>query len=156
MYGTDSEVLIYTYKNIGICYLALGIPEKAEDYYLKAIALMELTQQVEGVAQELDPELLKEDREQLATLYHNLFISAISNNEREKAREYNLKTMHYYTLLHGERSLEVSNCKQIQSTLALRLGHLDDSVRWMEEALAYFDEDQAANDEELKHSQDEI
>lgn len=139
VYGTDSEVLIYTYKNIGICYLALGIPEKAEDYYLKAITLMELMQQIEGVVQEQDPELLKEDREQLATLYHNLFISAISNNEREKARDYNLKTMHYYTLLHGERSLEVSNCKQIQSTLALRLGQLDDSVRWMEGALTYFD-----------------
>lgn len=48
VYGADSEVLIYTYKNIGICYLALGIPEKAEDYYLKAITLMEMMQQVEG------------------------------------------------------------------------------------------------------------
>ena len=100
VYGQDSEVLIYTYKNIGICYLALGIPEKAEDYYLKAITLMELMQQVEGgeagAENQVDPLLLKEDREQLATLYHNLFISAISNNEREKAREYNLKTMQYY------------------------------------------------------------
>jgi tetratricopeptide (TPR) repeat protein len=42
IYGEDSEVLIYTYKNIGICYLALGIPEKAEDFYLKALNLMEL------------------------------------------------------------------------------------------------------------------
>ena len=48
VYGEDSEVLIYTYKNIGICYLALGIPEKAEDYYHKAIALKEMMQQVEG------------------------------------------------------------------------------------------------------------
>ncbi len=111
VYGQDSEVLIYTYKNIGICYLALGIPEKAEDYYLKAITLMEMMQQVEGgegaenVENPVDPILLKEDREQLATLYHNLFISAISNNDREKARDYNLKTMHYYQLLHGENSL---------------------------------------------------
>ena len=52
VYGEDSEVLIYTYKNIGICYLALGIPEKAEDYYLKAITLMELMQQIEGSAPE--------------------------------------------------------------------------------------------------------
>ena len=47
--------------------------------------------------------------------------------------------MHYYGLLYGENSLQVSNCKQIQSTLALRLGSLDDSVRWIEEALTYFD-----------------
>lgn len=75
----------------------------------------------------------------MATLYHNLFISAISNNERDKAREYNLKTMHYYSLLHGENSLEVSNCKQIQSTLALRLGNIEESIRWMEQAITYFD-----------------
>jgi hypothetical protein len=53
----------------------------------------------------VDPALLWEDREQLATLYHNLFISAISNNEREKARDYNLKTMHYYQMLYGDNSL---------------------------------------------------
>jgi Tfp pilus assembly protein PilF len=35
-------VIIYTYKNIGICYLALGIPDKAEEYYLKALELMNL------------------------------------------------------------------------------------------------------------------
>ena len=40
MYGPDSEVLIYTYKNIGICYLALGIPERSEEYYLKALTIM--------------------------------------------------------------------------------------------------------------------
>jgi len=118
IYGEDSEVLIYTYKNIGICYLALGIPEKAEDFYLKALNLMELMQTVESPEgaqsnpeQPVDEELLKEDREQLATIYHNLFISSISNNDREKARDYNLKTMHYYKKLYGENSLQVSNCK---------------------------------------------
>ncbi len=70
IYGEDSEVLIYTYKNIGICYLALGIPEKAEDFYLKALNLMELMQTVEAPEgaqsnpeQPVDEELLKEDRE---------------------------------------------------------------------------------------------
>jgi Tfp pilus assembly protein PilF len=42
LYGENHEVLIYTYKNIGICYLGLGIPERAEDYYLKALRIMNL------------------------------------------------------------------------------------------------------------------
>lgn len=42
VYGEDNEVIIYTYKNIGICYLALGIPDKAEEYYKKALDLMTL------------------------------------------------------------------------------------------------------------------
>ena len=61
VYGADSEVIIYTYKNIGICYLAMGIPEKSEEYYLKALGLME-SMRNEGEAA-TDPELLKEDRE---------------------------------------------------------------------------------------------
>jgi tetratricopeptide (TPR) repeat protein len=58
VYGEDSEVIIYTYKNIGICYLALNIPDKAEEFYLKALNLMTLV----NAQQNLDEELLKEDR----------------------------------------------------------------------------------------------
>ncbi len=50
-------MIIYTLKNIGICYLAVGIPQKSEEYYLKALGMMEHMQS--GA----DPELLKEDRE---------------------------------------------------------------------------------------------
>ena len=41
MYGDDKEVLVYTYKNIGICYIGLGLPDKAEEYYNKALVIME-------------------------------------------------------------------------------------------------------------------
>lgn len=30
MYGEEKEVLVYTYKNIGICYLGFGMTEEAE------------------------------------------------------------------------------------------------------------------------------
>jgi Tfp pilus assembly protein PilF len=55
-------VIIYTLKNIGICYLALQNPDKAEEYYLQALELMNLVKgpDSEGV---VDEELLKEDRE---------------------------------------------------------------------------------------------
>ena len=44
VHGAESEVIIYTYKNIAICYLALGVSEKAEEYYLKALDTMKIVQ----------------------------------------------------------------------------------------------------------------
>lgn len=84
MYGDQNEVLVYTYKNIGICYLALGLPEKAEENYTKALTIMNVLGD-----QSSDNELLKEDREQLAAIYFNLYLSALSNEDKEKAIEYN-------------------------------------------------------------------
>jgi tetratricopeptide (TPR) repeat protein len=99
VYGPDSEVIIYTYKNIGICYLAMGIPEKSEEYYLKALTLMEQMQSEGDSA--TDPELLKEDREQLASIYNNLYLSSVTNNEKDKAKQYIQKTLHFNSLVHG-------------------------------------------------------
>lgn len=41
MFGEDAEALIYTYKNLGVCLLAMAESEKAEEYYLKALAIVE-------------------------------------------------------------------------------------------------------------------
>ena len=95
--------MIYTFKNIGICYLAMGLSEKSEEYYLKALNLMEhMKNEGEAAA---DPELLKEDREQMASIYNNLYLSSISNNEKEKAKEYIQKALHYNSLIYGPNSI---------------------------------------------------
>jgi Tfp pilus assembly protein PilF len=55
MYGTDNEVLVYTYKNIGVCYLGLGVPDKAEEYYNKSLEIMERLKEqgaAEGITEE--------------------------------------------------------------------------------------------------------
>lgn len=41
MYTFDKEVLIYTYKNIGVCQMAIGKPEIAEECYFKALAIVD-------------------------------------------------------------------------------------------------------------------
>lgn len=62
MYGADSEVIVYTLKNIGICFLALRVPDKAEEYYLKALELMNIMKGPDDEPEvEVDKELLKED-----------------------------------------------------------------------------------------------
>jgi hypothetical protein len=48
---------------------------------------------------------LKEDREQMATIYFNLYLSCISNDEKEKAITYNLKAMEMNRIIYGEESI---------------------------------------------------
>ena len=60
-----------------------------------------------------DPELLKEDREQMASIYNNLYLSSVTNNEKEKAKQYIEKTLHFTKLIHGENSIQASNCYYI-------------------------------------------
>lgn len=48
MYGKDSEVLVYTLKNIGICFLGLGLPDNAEEYYKRALEIMHKVQESGG------------------------------------------------------------------------------------------------------------
>lgn len=85
-----------------MCYLALGIPERAEEYYLKALNLMSLITDADG---NKDEEALKEDKEQLAAIYFNLYLSAMSNEDRAKAKDYNQRSMALNIELHGLNSL---------------------------------------------------
>ena len=57
-----------------------------------------------------DPELLKEDREQMASIYNNLYLSSVTNNEKDKAKLYIQKTLHFQNLVYGENSIQSSNC----------------------------------------------
>ncbi len=42
MYGPEGESLVYTYKNLGVCYLAQGQYERAETQFMKAKNIIEL------------------------------------------------------------------------------------------------------------------
>jgi tetratricopeptide (TPR) repeat protein len=135
-YGPESEVLIYTYKNIGVCYLAIAVPEKAEEYYLKALDLMSM---INSGEKEVDEELLKDDREQLASIYFNLYLSSIQNDDKEKAKEYIMKALELNKLIHGVNSLQVSNGHFINAQLSLRFGKADEAIAEMLEAMNIFD-----------------
>lgn len=149
VYGLNSEVLIYTMKNLGICYLALGVPEKAEEYYLKALDIMNTIK-----ADNVSDELLNEDREQMAAIYFNLYLSASTNDDRIKAKEYNLKALEYHRLISSEQSLQVSNCYFIQAQLCLKTGSPDEAIEWMSKAMSIFNEENKNYD--YKKGKDEM
>ena len=58
----------------------------------------------------------------MASIYNNLYLSSVTNNEKEKAKQYIQKTLHYNRLVHGENSIQVSNCHYIESNCCLKLG----------------------------------
>lgn len=101
---------------------------------------------------DVDPELLKEDREQMASIYNNLYLSCISSNDKEKGKEYLSKNMHYNRLLHGENSIQVANALYIMSNLNLKLGLIDEAVSNMSHAVKVFDN----QDEELLKAKDDM
>ena len=102
MYGEDKEVLIYTYKNIGICYLGFGMTKEAEEAQLKALEILERLYEIEDSTEEQK----KEDREQLATIYFNLYLTAVTADDKEKAKEYNMKSMEFNKIVFkGENNL---------------------------------------------------
>ena len=128
----------------------MGIPEKSEEYYLKALTLMEQMQSESDSV--TDPELLKEDREQMASIYNNLYLSSVTNNERDKAKQYIQKTLHFQNLVYGENSIQSSNCQYIQSNCCLKLGQIDEAIECMNQAIKVFENP----DEELKRAKDEM
>jgi tetratricopeptide (TPR) repeat protein len=105
----------------------------------------------EGEA-ETDPELLKEDREQMASIYNNLYLSSLSNGDREKAKQYIEKTLNFNRLIHGENSIEVSNAYFLVSNCCLKLGQIDEAVEQMELAVKIFDQP----NEDFKRAKDEM
>jgi hypothetical protein len=51
----------------------------------------------------------------LATLYFNLYLTTISLDDKEKAKEFNLKSMEFHKKIYGENDINVSNNCFLQS-----------------------------------------
>lgn len=74
LYQSDREVLIYTYKNIGVCCMALGQPGKAEEMYHLALGIV---YDLAALPASKEEEFIKEDNEQYSQIYFNLYLAAI-------------------------------------------------------------------------------
>eukprot|EP00347_Sterkiella_histriomuscorum_P004219 403361289 len=141
MFGVEAEALVYTYKNIGLCYLAIQNSEKAEENYLKALDIVEkLKAKRKPNSPEQQVQMQKEDYEQLASTYFNLYLSAIQKDKKDKCKEYNMKCLQYHILAKGDdKNLSCSNCYFIQAQLELKTLSLDEAIKYIEKALSLFD-----------------
>jgi tetratricopeptide (TPR) repeat protein len=74
LYGEDNMVLLYTYKNIGTCYLGTGQSDKAREYLQKSADL------VASAKYDNDKGDVKTlDKEEQATLQQSLYLTYISD-----------------------------------------------------------------------------
>jgi len=89
----------------------------------------------------------------LASIYFNLYLSAMSNEDKLKAKDYNAKAMDLNRLVHGPNSLQVSNGHFISANLSLRSGDADQAHLDMLEALKIFE---LEGDVEIKKAKDEM
>ena len=72
LYGQDSMVLLFAYKNIGVCYLALGNSVDSKFFFNKCIKLLE------DVMKDTDSEeQRKKDKIELSSIYQNLYLTTI-------------------------------------------------------------------------------
>ena len=88
IYGEMNICLLYTYKNIGTCYLGIGQSEQARKYFRDCIEL------IEGAVYDCDkPELKIKDKEEIATLNQNMYLTHVSEKAYDKALECSKKSI---------------------------------------------------------------
>ena len=89
----DTEVLIFTYKNIGINYLALGQSGEGEIFFNKALRVVKEMKDSLVAEEEKDEgydEQLKVINEQFGSIYFDLYLAAIQRGDKQRAYEQNL------------------------------------------------------------------
>lgn len=64
VYGDSNILLLYTYKNIGTCYLGIGQSDSARKYFRDCLELLETV-----VYDHEKPELIVKDKEEKAMLF---------------------------------------------------------------------------------------
>eukprot|EP00347_Sterkiella_histriomuscorum_P009363 403341503 len=144
----DREILVYTLKNIGLCYSQLDQFDKAEETFLEAVTIIEgLSSNPATMGSQ---ETQKQDLEQLSSLYFSVYQASITLGHKERSLEYNLKALEVNKKLYGENSINVSNNHYIHAQLLLKLGKPVEAIEWQNKALATLEglEQSLANNQE--------
>ncbi|CDW78879.1 tetratricopeptide repeat family [Stylonychia lemnae] len=138
-FGPESESVIYTLKNLGVCYLATGESEQSEKYYIKAKEIIEKLNLIRKPS-ENQSQQEKEDNQQLAAMYFNLYLAAVQREDYQKASEYNLKCLNYHVLVSGsDQTISCTNCYFIESQMEFRQHNFDKSIEYIQKALSIFE-----------------
>jgi tetratricopeptide (TPR) repeat protein len=104
VYGDKHILLLYTYKNIGTCYLGIGNSVGAKKYFRDCLEL------VEGVEYDSDkPDLKHKDEEERSLMYQNLYLTYVSEREYQNAIECTEKVIEIMSNIYGPRSKRIAS-----------------------------------------------
>jgi tetratricopeptide (TPR) repeat protein len=86
MYGEESYNLLFTLKNLGTCFLGVGNSDKAREYFEQCIELLEKCKSQK-------PDIIKKDKEEVSSLYQNLYLTHVSDRDYKAALENSEKVL---------------------------------------------------------------
>jgi len=96
--------LLYTYKNIGTCYLGIGQSDMARKYFEDCIKI------VKTAPTDVDKESIKrKDQEEIAQLYQNMYMTHISDRQYLDAIDKSEKALEILVDLYGPRAKRIAS-----------------------------------------------
>lgn len=127
LYGEDSITHLYTWKNIGTCYLGIGKSEEARKYFLDCINLVN---NLKG--DHTKPEYTRKDQEEIANLNQNLYLTYTSDRNYEKAIEVTEKSLEIISKIYGPRSKRTASKWYQKANSCLTLHRKEDAIKFIE------------------------
>lgn len=103
LYGEKSSVLLFTWKNIGTCYLGIGQSEQALKYFNDCIGLLE-----ELPLDDDKEDIKQKDKNEIMSLKQNLYLTYATDRKFDKALEMALNVIGMMSELHGPKSKKLS------------------------------------------------
>ena len=132
MYGENSYNLLFTFKNIGTCFLGVGNSEKAREYFEQCIDLL-------GKCKTSKPDIVKKDREEESSLHQNLYLTFVSERNYTAALESSEKVIEIMSELHGDRARRLSSKYYQKANSFLNLRKRDQAIEAIGMAISIFE-----------------
>ena len=130
LYGPDSLSLLHTYKNIGTCYLGVGQSESARKCFRDCIDL------VENAKYDHDKEEVRvKDKEELAQLNQNLYLTYVSDRDYENAILCTEKAVALLSDVYGPRSKKLASKFYQKANSKLVLGDKAKALEYIRAAI---------------------
>ena len=147
MYGEDSYNMMFTWKNIGTCYLGIGNSDQARDYFQQCIDLIKKQDK-----DSFSDEIKKRDKDEIRELTQNLYHTFVSDRNFEKALECADHVIAGILEEDGQSSRKLSSKYYQKASSLLNLRRREDAIETIEKAIESFDanRDQPYSEEDQK------
>ena len=104
IYGENSMVLLFTLKNLGVCYMGIGNTQDAKFFFNKSLKL------IQNAMKETDSDnQKKKDQIEIASIYQNLYLTYIADHQIEQACEFTDKAEAILITIFGPRSKRLAS-----------------------------------------------
>lgn len=130
LYGEGAILMLYTYKNIGTCYLGLGKSEDARKSFEECIDLIKAIK-----SDTPKPEHNRRDQEEIANLEQNKYLTYVSDREYEKAIECTEASLKIISTIYGERSKKLAAKWYQKASSCLTLRRTAEAIKNIETAI---------------------